>query len=247
MVTDVTEATFATEVLERSKQVPVVVDFWAEWCGPCRQLTPALEAAANAREGDVVLAKIDTDANPGISQSFQIQGIPAVKAFKDGRVIDEFTGAIPPKEVEAFFDKLVPSEADRLVATGDEASWRRALELQPGRADAAVPLASVLIARGERDEAEAVLGNTAGDFQAEGLRARLRLEDDPAAPDLADAWTALDAGQPERAADLVIAAIPASDVRKDDLRAVVVAILDELGPEHPFPREARRRLAQALY
>src|SRR5246127_4249705 len=117
---DVTEATFQTAVLDRSHQVPVVVDFWAEWCGPCRQLGPIIERAVAAREGQVELAKVDTDANQRLAQAFNIQGIPAVKAFKDGRVHSEFVGVQPPQQVDRFLDALIPSEADALVAEGDE-------------------------------------------------------------------------------------------------------------------------------
>ena len=244
-VIDVTEQDFEREVIERSRTVPVVVDFWAEWCGPCRMLGPVLEKAAEARDGEVVLAKVDTDANPNIARDHRIQGIPAVKAFKDGEVVDEFVGAQPPAVVERFFDSLVPSEADRLVAAGDEASLRRALELQPGRADAATALAEQLRERGDEDEALSLVQDLPG-FQPEGLAARIRLQraDDV---DVSEALQALDAGDTERALDLLLDAIGSADGHRDDLRRLVVGVLDRLGVENPLARDARRRLAAALY
>jgi putative thioredoxin len=245
VIFDTTEATFEQDVIERSHELPVVVDFWAEWCAPCRQLTPVLERMATEHEGQVALAKLDTDANQRLAAAFGIQGIPAVKAFKGGRVVAEFVGAQPPPQVQRFFDELLPSEADALVEAGDEASLRRALDLDPGRADAVVPLACVLHERGEDDEALRLLDNVAGSFAADGLAARIRLGGDP---ELSGAFAALDDGEVERGLDELIAAIPGNDDdRREDLRRAVVGVLDDLGVEHPVSRETRRKLASALY
>jgi putative thioredoxin len=245
---DVTEASFPTAVLERSKTVPVVVDFWAEWCGPCRQLGPVLESAVAARGGAVELAKLDVDANPNLSRTYGIQSIPAVKAFKDGEVASEFIGAQPPAAVAVFLDALLPSKADELVALGDEASLREANALEPSRADAAVPLARLRLARGDVDGALALVREVPGSFAADGLAARIALQrrTEPE-PDLGDAFTALDAGDHARALNLLIGAIPSADGAKDDVRRVVVGILDELGADSELARESRRRLASALY
>jgi putative thioredoxin len=130
-MSDSTDATFDADVIERSREVPVVVDFWAEWCGPCRQLGPVIEQAVEATGGAVELVKLDVDANPRTALRYRVQGIPAVKAFKGGRLVDEFTGAVPRAAVDSFLRGLLPSEADRLAELGDEESLRRALELEP--------------------------------------------------------------------------------------------------------------------
>jgi putative thioredoxin len=244
---DVTETNFQTAVIERSRTVPVVVDFWAEWCGPCRQLGPVLERTVAQRAGKVELAKLDVDANPNLARTYGIQSIPAVKAFRDGEVAAEFVGAQPPVAVERFLDSLLPSEVDGLVAAGDEDSLRRAVELEPSRADAAVPLARILYGRGDSEDALAVLKQVPGNFAADGLAARIALEQAGAPEDVQAAFQALDAEDPARALDLLIGALPSADGSKDQVRRVVVGILDELGVDNPLARESRRRLASALY
>lgn len=253
MIYDVTEADFETRVIERSREVPVIVDFWAQWCGPCRQLSPALESAVRARGGQVELAKVDVDSNQMLAQAFGVQGIPAVKAFKDARIANEFTGAVPTARIEEFLDTLVPSEAERLTAAGDEASLRAALEQDPRHAPAALALARILLARGEDDEARKLLQSHAdSDFLADGLLARIELETAAAANGgddgaLARAFAAWDAGEPGEALDLLQAEFARADPeRRDLLRRVMVAIFTELGPEHPLASTHRRRLAAAL-
>jgi putative thioredoxin len=245
-VIDATEADFQTQVIDRSHTTPVVVDFWAPWCGPCKQLTPLLEKLTGDAEGGVVLAKVNTDENQALSQSYGVQGIPAVKAFVDGKVVDEFVGAQNPVVVQRFFAKLIPSEADGLAASGDEDQLRKALELEPGRTDASLSLAALLHERGESDEALALLEKVRGSFRADGMAASLRLREDPELQ-LDEAFDALAAGKAGEGLEILLDRVRRFPDRRDDLRAIIVGILDELGVDDPLAREVRRKLAAALY
>jgi putative thioredoxin len=255
MAIDVTEATFERDVIELSSKTPVVVDFWADWCGPCKALSPALEAAEAKRGGKVLLAKVDVDSHQRLAAQFQVQGIPAVKAFRDGRIANEFVGALPPAKVEAFFDSLVPSRVDELLGAGDELSLREAAEQEPGRADVAVALAKARLARGAEDEALEAVENHAGDFAAAGIAARIRLTKVGIG---SDGFDALDRGDREAALDALLeelqqiqgdnwsaAGLSAEDLR-DLLRRAIVGILSEIDPSDPAARDYRRRLSTAL-
>jgi putative thioredoxin len=235
----------------------VVVDFWADWCGPCKALSPALEKAEQARQGKVVLAKVDVDANQQLAGLFQVQGIPAVKAFRDGAVVDEFVGALAPSKVEEFFDSLVPSRAEKLLAAGDELSLREAAELEPGRADVAVALARARVERGAEEEALEALRGHEADFAAAGIAARIELT---RAGVGVDAFAALDSDDREGALNALLGEIErlgykpeygagidlSADEVRDLLRRAIVGILSEVDPGDPSARAYRRRLSGVL-
>lgn len=234
MAIDVTDATFEAEVITRSHQVAVVVDLWAEWCGPCKTLGPILEQVCAATNGQVVLAKVDVDSNPGISQAFRVQSIPAVYAFKDGQVVDGFMGAVPEHVVQQFVDTLRPSLTQQtiaaLIAAGDEASLRQALELEPGNEDAVCALAEVLVAAGQPEEALTLLARIPETERSARIAASARLSQNPA-DDFDHQLTTL--------LDLVRA--------DDEARQQYVDILSVMGNEDPRTAKYRKLLTSRLY
>lgn len=234
-----TDETFQADVLARSAEVPVVVDLWAPWCGPCTTLGPMLERAVAATDGAVELAKVNIDENPRIAQTFAVQSIPAVFALSDGKVVDQFIGALPKPEVAAFVQKLAPgpSEADTLVAAGDEASLRRALELEPAHPAATEALARHLIDRGEATEALAVLARVPETAPGRALAAEARLLE--SGVDVSGA----DGAEVEARLTALL-----ERVRDDDgARQEFVDLLETLGPDDPRTNTFRRALAARLF
>lgn len=238
MTVDVTDATFQTEVLDRSETTPVVVDLWAPWCGPCRTLGPIIEKVVDDTGGKVVLAKVNVDENPQVSNAFRVQGIPAVYALAGGKVVDGFVGAQGEAAVQAFVDRLVPSDSEqeiaRLVEAGDEASLRSVLDLQPDHHDAIVALGELLANRrgpGDADEALALIERIPETPETRRVAALARTGDELVDDDISGKLDAL-----------------LDRVKGDEeARQEFVDLLEVLGPSDPRTAQYRKQLTARLF
>ncbi|MBA2336551.1 MAG: thioredoxin [Acidimicrobiia bacterium] len=274
-VTDVSTADFPTAVVQRSHEVPVVVDLWAEWCGPCKVLGPVLEKLATEADGDWELVKVDVDANPELSTQLGVQGIPTVVAFRDGAVVSRFTGAIPEAAVRQWLEQIVPSELDRAVDEARDAAlaedtdraeylFRAVLTQRADHPDAGTGLASLLIARGDTEEALIVLGKLVPTPEVDRLQAAARLTaartvdmtvlERAVAADPTDGTARLDLaralashGEYEPALDHMLAVVRERGGQADDARLAMLDIFEVLSNEHPLTPLYRRQLATALY
>jgi len=260
-VIEVTDATFMRDVVEESKRRPVVVDFWAAWCAPCRTLGPVLERVAEEHGGEFLLAKLDVDANPVVSGQFRIQSIPNVWAFAEGRPVDQFIGAYPEPAVREFIGRLIPTEADREAAEAEEAAaagdvesaerrFREALEADPSNRGARLGLGRLLADRGVIEEARDVLQPLVPDPEADRLLAATRVSE----------WSELADGSPltaakrmaadgrfQEALDALLGAVRFSPEDRDAARAAMLDLFSVLGDDHSLVREYRGRLASALF
>lgn len=236
---DVTDQTFQAEVLDRSATVPMIVDLWAPWCGPCKTLGPMLEKAVADTGGAVELAKVNVDDNPAVARAFNVQSIPAVFALSQGQVVDQFIGAVPETEITAFVQRLAPapSEADTLAAAGDEASLRQALELEPDHAAAIEGLARILITKGEPAEALALLARLPETEASRALAAEARLLE--AGVDVSGSGAAEIEAKLNELLDRV--------AQDDAARQEFVDLLEAMGPDDPRTKEYRRALTARLY
>ncbi len=242
MIIDVTDATFESEVLIKSQTTPVVVDFWAPWCGPCKTLTPILEKVITEANGSVVLAKVNTEENQQVPMAFKVQSIPSVFALFGGKLVDSFNGAQPEALVRQFVTKLTElgggadgsAVLDQLVAVGDEPSLRKAIEMQPDHKPAVLALARLLIGRGDGVEAVEVLNKIPTDEDTEVLAAAAREQAMPA-----DEVSKIEAKLGELLPSVKL------DEQK---RGQFVGLLDELAVGSPkSAAEWRRKLSTALF
>jgi putative thioredoxin len=253
---DVTDADFEGRVIEASHHTPVVVDFWAAWCRPCLVLSPLLERLADENGGAFTLAKVDVDANPAVATRYGVQGIPAVKAFRDGLVSSEFVGAQPEELVRDFLDRVVPSQADEAVARAREApteeaaeaAYRKALELRPDHPQAVTGLAELLAGRGDAEEARALLGRVPANGPVRRLLAELDLRAAASEPsELGRVAAEALEGDPRQALDGCLRLITSGDGLREGARRMMLRIFDVLGDDHPLTGEFRARLASALF
>lgn len=233
-----TDATFEADVLDRSAEVPVVVDLWAPWCGPCKTLGPILEKVVADTGGKVELAKVNVDENPRTQATFRVQSIPAVFAIKDRQIVDHFIGALPEAQVRQFVEGLAPqaSPADKLVAVGTEDALRAALDLQPDHEGAVLALAELLASRGEdaaRDEALALLARVPETADTRRVAALVRTGALPGEGG-DDVEAELD-GLLERVRD------------DEEARQRYLDLLELLGPDDPRTGKYRRALTSRLF